>query len=233
MVPFPKMLKRTKRAMRNPWLRPPAIAAARCVHIYIYIYIHMQPCTHFYARPHMRVYMYTHIHIHVYTCTYIYIHTYNYTCIHMHIYIYIYMYICTYIYVYIYICTYIYIYIYTYIFEKIYIYIYIYVGALRSHETPPRTFGGFRAVSCFLCRRSVHETPYVNVRGFVRLPCAGACAVSILFQCCFNTVSILFQYCFNTVSMLSLTISDYLQPAAYRLQAAACRLQAANNKKQY
>ena len=57
-------------------------------------------------------------------------------------------------------------------------------------------------------------------------------AVSMLFQCCFNTVSILFQYCFNTVSMLFLTISDYLQPAAYRLQAAACRLQPAGCKLQ-
>merc|ERR1712079_309835 len=75
-----------------------------------------------------------------------------------------------------------------------------------------------------LCART--KPPPQNVEGFVRLPCAGACAVSILFQCCFNTVSILFQYCFNTISMLFLTISDYLQPAAYRLQAAACRLQA-------
>ena len=93
-------------------------------------------------------------------------------------------------------------------------------------RNPPPGIWGFRAP---VCRRSVHETPGKNSRGFVRLPCAGACAVSILFQCCFNTVSILFQYCFNTVSMLSLTISDYLQPAAYRLQAAACSLQPAGN----
>ena len=102
------------------------------------------------------------------------------------------------------------------------------MSALCARMNPPGIWG-FRAP---VCRRSVHETPGKNSRGFVRLPCAGACAVSILFQCCFNTVSILFQYCFNTVSMLFLTISDYLQPAAYRLQAAACRLQPAGCKLQ-
>merc|ERR1711893_333353 len=89
------------------------------------------------------------------------------------------------------------------------------MSAHSARTKPPPGIWGFRAP---VCRRSVHETPGKKSRGFVRLPCAGACAVSILFQ-----------YCFNTVSMLSLTISDYLQPAAYRLQAAACSLQPAGN----
>ena len=96
------------------------------------------------------------------------------------------------------------------------------MSALCARTNPPPRSGGFRAPCA---GGACTKPPTQNVGGFVRLPCAGACAVSILFQCCFNTVSILFQYCFNTVSMLSLTISDYLQPAAYRLQAAACSLQ--------
>ena len=109
----------------------------------------------------------------------------------------------------------------------------IYMSALCARTKPPPGIWGFRAP---LCRRRVHETPGKKSWGF-RAPsvCRRLCCfntVSMLFQYCFNTVSILFQYCFNTVSMLFLTISDYLQPAAYRLQAAACRLQPAGCKLQ-
>merc|ERR1711893_169712 len=97
------------------------------------------------------------------------------------------------------------------------------MSAHSARTKPPPGIWGFRAP---VCRRSVHETPGKNSGGFVRLPCAGACAVSILFQCCFNTVSILFQYCFNTVSilfqccfLLFLTICS-LQPTGCKLQPA-------------
>merc|ERR1712197_320372 len=95
-----------------------------------------------------------------------------------------------------------------------YTYVYVCRRSALARNRPPLDLGGF-----------VHRVPAERARNPLEKIWGVSCAFRV-------PAPVLFQYCFNTVSMLSLTISDYLQPAAYRLQAAACRLQPAGCKLQ-